>query len=598
MAMLLLLILFATGCGGGGTVADGGGGGGVGQVLAPRITALTPSSVAQDSPSQDVTISGANFQSGATVSAGGSSIAATFINSGQLKITLPGSMLTATGQIPIKVTNPDGHASGTSEFSVVGASAVSATAHPLVAKYTIDIPGDANVEVEFGETTSYGRKTALVPAPAGGGTVNVLVAGMRATTLYHMRAIAHFPDTSTFTDTDQTFTTGAIDPAKVPAITVDTHGTPSPGVELLDINTASAGPDLYDVIVTDLSGNVIWFYDHPAADGTTFPAKFLPNGDLITVNNLILGDGTPGNTGILRETDLVGNIVREVDVPTMKARMTSAGLDPNLYSGPHHDVVPLPSGDFLVLSHYATTFSDLAGSPAVDPDTVLLLDANWDPKWVWDSAAHLDHTRAPFGYPDWTHCNGLLYSPVDHDIIISCRNQSLVYKIDFRDGIGNGAVLWRLGNGGDFTLLNGTVADWNYGQHNPGYFGDPVNDVLGLWDNGNNRVLDGFGNMCGTAGQPACYSRGVAYQLNEISRTATIVFDHRPGVYAPFIGSIQLLANGNVTDDAGATGFLTNANVYEVTNAPSPQLVWHLNVSGSYVYRANRIPSLYPGVQW
>ena len=596
-AAIVAIVVFAAGCGGGS--ASTGGGGGVTRAAAPAISSLSPSSAAQNAPDTAVTIDGANFQSGATVKAGGNSIASSFVSGNQLKVTLSSSLLMTAGAIPIQVTNPDGRASGVSDFDVVGTSAVSATSHPLVAKYTITIPSDANVEVQFGETTSYGRKTNLVPTPTGGGTVNILVAGMKASTLYHMRAIAHFPDTSTFTDSDQTFTTGAIDPAKLPAISVDSPGTPSPGVELVEINTSTIGLDLYDVVVTDLSGNVIWYYDHSALEGTTFPAKFLPNGNLITVNNVILANGTPGDGGVLRETDLVGNTVREISVPTMKTRMSNAGFDPNLYNGPHHDVVLLPSGDFIVFSHYQTTFSDVVGTPTVDPDTILLLDANWNPKWVWDSAAHLDHSRAPMGYPDWSHCNGLAYSPVDHDIIVSCRNQSLVYKIDFRDGAGSGAVLWRLGHGGDFTLLNGSVADWNYGQHNPGYFGDPVSDVLAMWDNGNNRVMDAFGDTCGTTGQPACYSRGVAFQLDELGKTATIVFDHRPGQFAGLIGSIQLLANGNVTDDAGASnGFGTIANVYEVTNAASPQLVWHMNVNGVYVYRANRIPSLYPGVQW
>lgn len=595
-AAIVVLVVFAAGCGGGSAST---GGGGVTRAAAPTISSLSPSSAAQNSPNTNVTIDGSNFQSGATVKAGSNSISASFVSSNQLKVTLSSSLLLTVGAIPVQVTNPDGRASGVKDFDVVGASVVTSTTHPLVAQYTINIPSDANVEVQFGETTSYGRSTNLVPTPAGGGTVRILVAGMKPGTLYHMRAVAHFPDTSTFTDSDQTFTTGAIDASKLPAITVDSPGTPNPGVELMQINTAATGPDLYDVVVTDLQGNVIWYYDHSLADGTTFPAKFLPNGDLITVNNLILPNGTPGNNGTLREVDLLGNIVREIDVSTMKARMTNAGLDPNLYNGPHHDVVQMPSGNFIVFSHYSTTFTDVAGSPAVDPDTILLLDPNWNPLWVWDSAAHFDHSRAPFGYPDWSHCNGLAYSPVDHNLIVSCRNQSLVYKIDFQDGAGTGAVLWRLGNGGDFTLLNGSVADWNYAQHNPGYFGDPANDVLAMWDNGNNRVMDAFGDICGTTGQPACYSRGIAFHLDELGKTATIVFDHRPGQFAGLIGSIQLLANGNVTDDAGASnGFGTIANVYEVTNAASPQLVWHMNVSGSYVYRANRIPSLYPGVQW
>jgi arylsulfate sulfotransferase len=319
------------------------------------------------------------------------------------------------------------------------------------------------------------------------------------------------------------------------------------------------------------------------------------------VNNVILGDGTPGNGGTLREVDLTGATVRELDVATMKARITTAGFDPAIFEGPHHDVILLPNGHFLVFGHYTKPYTDLPGLPGttnVAVDSIIDLDASWNVTWVWDGAAHLDIARAPMGYPDWTHCNGLLYSPVDHDLIVSCRNQSLVFKLDYNDGAGSGSVIWRLGNGGDFSLTNGTVADWNYGQHNPNFFGPAANDVLAVWDNGNNRVMDSLNNICGTGVQPACYSRGVAFHLDEIGHTATIVFDHRPGIFAPFIGSIQLLANGNVEDDAGAIGFVPIANINEVTNAAPPQPVWHMQVNGSFVYRGTRIPSLYPGVQW
>ena len=43
----------------------------------------------------------------------------------------------------------------------------------------------------------------------------------------------------------------------------------------------------------------------------------------------------------------------------------------------------------------------------------------------------------------------------------------------------------------------------------------------------------------------------------------------------------------------------TAASVYEVTQDPTnPQTVWQLQITGQNAYRAMRIPSLYPGVQW
>ena len=59
---------------------------------------------------------------------------------------------------------------------------------PQVAIFTISIPKDSQVRVEFGPTTAYGRVTSYVPAPPGGGPVTILVAGMIASTTYHMRA--------------------------------------------------------------------------------------------------------------------------------------------------------------------------------------------------------------------------------------------------------------------------------------------------------------------------------------------------------------------------------------------------------------------------
>lgn len=67
-------------------------------------------------------------------------------------------------------------------------SSITPTSHNQVANYTITIPANTQVAVEFGTDTSYGRWTAPVPAPSGGGKVSILVAGMLASTQYHMRA--------------------------------------------------------------------------------------------------------------------------------------------------------------------------------------------------------------------------------------------------------------------------------------------------------------------------------------------------------------------------------------------------------------------------
>ena len=85
---------------------------------------------------------------------------------------------------------------------------ISPTSHPLVAKYTITLVKGVKVTVQFGLTTAYGRTTSPVPSPPGGGEVSILIAGMKASTTYHLRARIQWPDGKWLDTPDQTFTTG------------------------------------------------------------------------------------------------------------------------------------------------------------------------------------------------------------------------------------------------------------------------------------------------------------------------------------------------------------------------------------------------------
>lgn len=54
-------------------------------------------------------------------------------------------------------------------------------------------------------------------------------------------------------------------------------------------------------------------------------------------------------------------------------------------------------------------------------------------------------------------------------------------------------------------------------------------DTLVVWDNGNNRPVDSFGNVCNPAGPPQCYSRGVIFQIDESTKAAMMVWQDLPG---------------------------------------------------------------------
>src|ERR1700679_1713502 len=72
------------------------------------------------------------------------------------------------------------------------ATSVSSTQNPMVASYAVTTVLDCagQVMVEFGPDTSYGRTTAWYPTPGYYYKTSILVAGMKASTTYHMRAVA------------------------------------------------------------------------------------------------------------------------------------------------------------------------------------------------------------------------------------------------------------------------------------------------------------------------------------------------------------------------------------------------------------------------
>ena len=303
---------------------------------------------------------------------------------------------------------------------------VAATQNPLVAAYTIPVPSGASAQVQFGTETSYGLTTSVVAPPAGE-TATILVAGMRESTPYHMRAVVNFADGSKYTDADHTFVTGAIPTDLRPDISAQLTGvgTPSPGIELLSLYPTSSANLLY-AVATDLAGNVIWYYKLPNG-AYPFPIKLLPNGHMLIV--------TGGTVNDVREIDLAGNIIHQITVDSIDASL--ANLASFRIGTLNHDILALPNGHLILLASIAQTINDSPGIPAPTAVTGNAL-IDWDPQlgavWTWSTFDHLDLTHAPYGVSDWTHGNAVIYSPDDGDLIFSMRNQNWVVKINYADG--------------------------------------------------------------------------------------------------------------------------------------------------------------------
>ncbi|MGH7868063.1 MAG: aryl-sulfate sulfotransferase, partial [Candidatus Dormibacteraceae bacterium] len=460
-----------------------------------------------------------------------------------------------------------------------------------------------------GPDTNYGLKTWAQPTPTGGGPISILVAGMKQNTTYHMSAVVQFSDGSSFTDPDHTFTTGSAPPNNATNFTVvnPNNITPSSGIELFDPVGVPAGRSSLPAGATDLQGNLIWYLRYSGIGGPPSPfgdfvdpLKLLSNGNFIVVIGSPDAADSAGST--LFEVDLAGDTVWQLTINQLDKELAAAGYNLNAIQF-HHDVLPLPSGHIIALVNSTRTFNDLPGYPGptlVFGDALVDLDQNLQPVWVWDEFDHLDVNRHPMNFPDWTHTNAVIYSPRDGNLIVSMRHQNWIVKVNYDDGKGNGDIVWRLGEGGDFKLQGGTdPIDWFYAQHAVRILSGGGTGVykLGMFDNGNDRIVDQNGDVCGSPGVQACYSTVAILQMDEVAKTATIVWRDTLPIFSFFGGYMQLFPNGNVEFDASAWGNGLS-QVMEVTQQKTPATVWQMDESPSYLYRAFRIPSLYPGVTW
>lgn len=577
--------------------------------ISPQYVALAPGQKAHFTATSNGTL-----QWSVNGVAGGNASLGTIDASGNY--TAPASLAqSANFRITAALASSPGSNYAIAVASVINYGAIYPTSNPQVDTYSIYLPAPGKVSVDFGLTSSFGLRTWQVATPTPyGGQVDVYVAGLRAQKLYHMQGQITLDNGATFTDVDHdTFSSGLPLEASLPpvtsAVTVKSSGTPQPGIELW--NTLLPTQDT-QAFATDLDGNVLWTYTYQGSRLDLIQGyQLLPDGNFLMVISYLssLNPGllqeNPGTIDVVREVDLVGNTVREISMDTLNKKLASAGFkdsDGSAYNlkSFHHNVLALPNGHWVLLAAYPKMISgtNVLGDVLVD------VDQNLNPDWVWSSFDHLDINRRPLYFPDWTHSNFMLYSQDDHNVLLSMRHQNWVIKIDFNDGKGSGNVLWRLGQGGDFKLVGGTdPTDWFYAQHGLSWFTQNTTGVfrLGVMDNGNDRMYPGSTGqvVCKpyAATSSQCYSTVDVLEINESNRTATIVTHYVPPDtdFSFFGGDTQQLENGDIHADFCAP--LTGSLVQEL-DPTGTNVIWQATTPGANQFRVDRLPSLYPGVQW
>jgi arylsulfate sulfotransferase len=516
------------------------------------------------------------------------------------------------GDYDIQVTVKDGYQATETTTAVVisevaslitGTQAViTPTQNPLVAFYSVPPSLADTVFVQFaevGENPVWRNTDARAVEP--GTSTNFFVAGMLPETTYQMRHV--FSDGTG--SEPVLFATGAL-PATLafPSYTVSQPPSPDSDTEqdMIFHISARSPSTIPNPLATDLQGNVMWYYD-PTNTGLTytFPIQSLVSGGTVLLVGIDPYTALPNSRNVLREVDLAGNPIRETNLAAINAQLAALGHTDIVHSFTN-DVQRLPNGQTAAIGMTQRTI-DINGTPTdYNGMTIVVLDADLQVTWAWNSFDHLDVNRPPVlgeivlpnttgpstAVPrlpsvDWLHINAVSWSPADGNLVLSVRHQDWVIKIDYRSGAGDGHVVWRLGQGGDFTLNSAEESAWFSHQHNAHYIDDTT---LVLLDNGNTR----------RASDPTANSRGQVWTLDEHTMTATPVVNADLGSYAGAIGSAQRLSNGNYHFNLGMTGPeppRPPVHLYEVT--PDGTKVYHLQVNRPE-YRSYRMRTLYEGV--
>jgi len=476
-----------------------------------------------------------------------------------------------------------------------GTPVVSATNHPLVALYS-GPPCIGQIRVYFQAVNSLRSTTPWQPCN-GASSVNFYIAGMYANSTYFMVQQVQNAGVSTYGPRLSFQTQGL--PSYIPAIYIKSPPTAATSVSQLVtmVSAYNKGNIQATPFATDIYGRPLWFL--PVQPLVPYITLVRPTAQatLIVLPAFSTATGNNALSQTIQEVDLIGNILHETTVPRVNAQLTALGQDTiNWFS---HEGLRMPNGHTLTFGSVEKLLTNVQGPGTVDVvgDMVIDLDPQFQVAWTWNSFDHMDTTRmATLGETcqsnigcgplylattanDWTHGNSIRYVPSDGSIIISQRNQDFCQKIDYGNGTGTGTVKWRLGPGGDFTVISSDPSPWFTHQHDFGF--DGVN--YEVYDNGNVRYKNN--NYTGT-------SRGQVWKLDETALTATLVLNADMGVFSPVVGTAQLLSNGNYQFLNGnlSSGGNPAAQAIEVLPDGTKNLSL---IYASWAYRVFRMNDLY-----
>ena len=414
----------------------------------------------------------------------------------------------------------------------------------LSAVVTVALLNTDSAAVRFG-AAGEGLDSVTPVTMLSSDTAALPVLGLLPATSYRLQVVAYGEGKPTTSDT-LFFTTGAL-PADMPAYAAG-GPDPSPGYVVF-------AADPYGLVI-DNTGRVVW-YRH-LDGGPTLNFQVQPTGRYTTSPIA----PAAGNQTPWVEFDPLGNETR---------RLGCADGLPSRF----HDLVEEPDGSYWLMCN-DTRIMDLTpygGRPAaaITGTVVQHVDAHSSRLFTWTPFDHfaitdLDSASRIGATVNWTHGNAIDFD-TDGNLLVSFRSLSEITKID----LATGAVLWRLGGRANQFTISGAAAPF-VGQHGMHVIGP---NLLQLLDN---------------RGQPGG-TRAERYLVDEAGRTAQLSasYSSEPPVTAILGGSTQALAGGRALV---AYGDGDRVQEYDAAG----NVVWEIHGNPGYVFRAQRIASLYrPG---
>lgn len=432
--------------------------------------------------------------------------------------------------------------------AIVSATVATDPGNALAASVTARVQRADSVAVSYSLTAAASPGWQTTPAVAvDGESATVLVLGLLPEQQYQLRVVAWGKGATTESD-PRALTTGAL-PADLPRFLAS--GTdPAPGFVVF-----AAGR--YGLVI-DNSGRVVWYRRFDNGTGLAFMAE--PNGHYA----LRPPTPAPGDIEPWLEVDASGAVTRTLSC--------ARGLQPR-----PHDLLLDPDGSYLIFCDETRTMdlSSLGGvaNARVTGTVLQRISATGSLLFEWNPFDHFAITDLPAAERtgasvNWTHGNAF-DRDIDGNYILSFRSLSEITKID----AATGAVIWRLGGERNEFYFPGLAMPAFVHQHGVRVLGD-----------GTILLLDNIGDHDA--------SRAERYAIDPTQHVARLVesFSAAPPVVTEIGGSVQSIAGGHTLVSYGTAG---RVEEYDA----SGRVVWRIDGDAGYVFRAQRILSLYaPGV--